>query len=243
MSGSNSKNESGQAGEQLDPVVLDRLVDGELPEAERRKLLVSLDQRPSGWRQCALAFLEAQSWRDLFPSAAKNLQAERKSSTVAAAVENAEAQLAAGAVEGESSVELARPQHRAAPRWLWMVEMAAGFLIALSLGFYLRGGFLGATAQQNASVVQSNRIPGNLNETANGRVQDVSVPLVDPRQVEAWRAQPMVNVPDEVRRAAENTGFQIRQVRKYLQVQVPGGQAVVPIDQIEIIPAGNRGMQ
>jgi hypothetical protein len=43
--------------------VLDRLVDGELGADERRALLASLDDEPGAWRRCALAFLEAQSWR------------------------------------------------------------------------------------------------------------------------------------------------------------------------------------
>ena len=43
--------------------VFDRLVDGELPPAERRELLAALDDEPGGWRSCALAFLEAQSFR------------------------------------------------------------------------------------------------------------------------------------------------------------------------------------
>jgi hypothetical protein len=43
--------------------VLDRLVDGELGQHERRQLLASLDDEPGAWRQCALAFLESQNWR------------------------------------------------------------------------------------------------------------------------------------------------------------------------------------
>jgi hypothetical protein len=43
--------------------VLDRLVDGELGQHERRQLLASLDDEPDAWRQCALAFLEGQNWR------------------------------------------------------------------------------------------------------------------------------------------------------------------------------------
>ena len=70
MNGSNAANESDAARDNLDPALLDRLVDGELAETERRKLLLSLDHQPSGWRQCALAFLEAQSWGDLLGVAA-----------------------------------------------------------------------------------------------------------------------------------------------------------------------------
>jgi hypothetical protein len=45
---------------------LDRLVDGELNAAERRQLLAECDEREGAWRRCALAFLEAQSWRTEF---------------------------------------------------------------------------------------------------------------------------------------------------------------------------------
>jgi hypothetical protein len=46
--------------------LIDRLVDGELPEVERRALLLQLETEPGGWRRCALAFLEAQTWREAF---------------------------------------------------------------------------------------------------------------------------------------------------------------------------------
>jgi hypothetical protein len=45
---------------------IDRLVDGSLPEAERRALLLQLEAEPDGWRRCALAFLEAHMWREAF---------------------------------------------------------------------------------------------------------------------------------------------------------------------------------
>ncbi len=44
--------------------LLDRLVDGELPDAERRAALHRLEAEPDGWRRCALSFLEAQTWRE-----------------------------------------------------------------------------------------------------------------------------------------------------------------------------------
>ena len=42
----------------------DRLVDGELDEQARSELIRSLDREPDGWKRCALAFLEAQVWRE-----------------------------------------------------------------------------------------------------------------------------------------------------------------------------------
>ena len=43
--------------------VLDRLVDGEIGQFERRQLLAALDDEPGAWRRCALAFLESQNFR------------------------------------------------------------------------------------------------------------------------------------------------------------------------------------
>jgi hypothetical protein len=52
----------------VDGRLIDRLVDGELGEGERRQLLLQLESQPDGWRRCALAFLEGQSWRDALGS-------------------------------------------------------------------------------------------------------------------------------------------------------------------------------
>jgi hypothetical protein len=53
---------------------IDRLVDGELSSDERRALLASLAAEPEGggWRRCALAFLEAQAWREALAPVATN---------------------------------------------------------------------------------------------------------------------------------------------------------------------------
>ena len=75
MIGSNAANESDPARDALDPAILDRLVDGELAEADRREAVAKpLEHQPTGWRQCALAFLEAQSWRDLLGVAAETTE-------------------------------------------------------------------------------------------------------------------------------------------------------------------------
>lgn len=90
--------------------VLDRLVDGELGLDERRELLAALDDEPSGWRRCALAFLEAQSWR---------WQMSR------AATEPILAQVAV------------RPNPHPARRrgyWAGLLAIAAGLFVAFALG-------------------------------------------------------------------------------------------------------------
>lgn len=49
--------------ETVDERLLDLLVDGELDGARCRELVAQLDATSGGWRQCSLAFLEAQAWR------------------------------------------------------------------------------------------------------------------------------------------------------------------------------------
>lgn len=48
--------------------LIDRLVDGNLTETERHDLILRLDREENAWRSCAVAFLEAQAWRDSFSS-------------------------------------------------------------------------------------------------------------------------------------------------------------------------------
>jgi hypothetical protein len=52
----------------LDDDLIDRIVDGNLGPAELRATIVLLDREPDGWKRCALAFLEAQCWRESFQS-------------------------------------------------------------------------------------------------------------------------------------------------------------------------------
>ncbi len=49
--------------EDLD-ILIARVVDGDLPPAELRRALASLDAAPDGWKHCTLAFLEARCLDD-----------------------------------------------------------------------------------------------------------------------------------------------------------------------------------
>lgn len=55
---------------------LDLLVDGELSPAAERALLHKLEALPGGWRQCALAFIEARAWREAAQVAGSRQQAD-----------------------------------------------------------------------------------------------------------------------------------------------------------------------
>ena len=102
----------------VDDRTLDLLVDGELSPAARRELLIQLDRVPDGWRRCALAFLEAQSWREEFGS----LSCPAASRPIAPAV---------------------RPAGRRylTRRNLGTAAAMASFLLALVLSFQMRYGW------------------------------------------------------------------------------------------------------
>ena len=58
----------------VDDLLLQRLVDGEMSHEDRCRVLRSLDRRPRLWRRLALAFVEDQVWR----TELRSLDAERR---------------------------------------------------------------------------------------------------------------------------------------------------------------------
>ncbi len=95
--------------------VLDRLVDGELSQSERRELLAALDDEPGSWRRCALAFLEAQSWRWQLGQM------------------KGDALLAAAAAQNSPRGASVAP-HRRGAFWGSLLAIAASLLVAFGLG-------------------------------------------------------------------------------------------------------------
>ncbi|REK06770.1 MAG: hypothetical protein DWQ37_22260 [Planctomycetota bacterium] len=95
--------------------VLDRLVDGELAPVQRRELLLALDDEPGGWRMCALAFVESQTWR---------LEMTRLASEpILASVHAAAPRVTLKGV--------APPKRQA---WGWFLASAASIAVAFALG-------------------------------------------------------------------------------------------------------------
>jgi len=89
----------------FDPQVLDRLVDGELAEGERREVLRTLERQPDGWRQCALAFLEAQSWGEALTQLARQPE-----EAVRAPLESADSHKSSGAAASALTIQSDRSE-------------------------------------------------------------------------------------------------------------------------------------
>ena len=232
----------------VDPRELDLLVDGELSEAPRRALLRRLDQTPGGWRQCALAFLEAQSWRAGLGSLGGELTRD----------EDAPARIAR------------RRPPSPARRWTTVLAVAAGLLIALGIGLLAgdmlresrRGGAGGGNiastdggsafapegpddrkATPGRTEVPSDARPGpwrTVRVTVPGRQgessQTLEVPCLESEQFDgAWLRDQPLRVPPELVRALRDPHVRVRQYRQLVPLRTPDGhQVVLPLERYRV---------
>lgn len=228
-----------------DQMLLDRLVDGELSESERRELLLRLERSPDGWRRCALAFLEAQTWR----GEAKAMVSEPATPWRAAAI------APATTYRGGST-------HWNGMR-LWLpLATAAGVLLTVGYLNWFGSGWLGPApgvdpsdpqnlrqlAKQRSPVVEPGPVGEEelrlvLGEGPDGRRQVVEVPLVDAERMQETLFGPLAQqLPPEIVRLLEQSGNQVVRERRLVPIDLQDGRrVVVPMEQLEIRPV--RGTQ
>lgn len=222
--------------------LLDLLVDGELNDTQRRELLKSLEHQPDGWRRCAMAFLEAQSWRgemrQLLPSAAERSAPAEESRPATA----------------PAAAPPARRAPRSSGRWATPMAMAAGFLVALVLGTQIRLGSHdspGRNGTDQADRAQSARSndPWHMvtltGQDSSGNRQSVQLPAREEKSLDpSWWQPGSPAIPEDVRRALQASGHQIRQSRQFLPVPMQDGRRlVVPVDQVDVDYVGNPQYQ
>jgi hypothetical protein len=229
----------GQGTRKMNPIndfEFDRLVDGELVADERRRLLASLDDRPDGWRQCALAFLEAQSWRADLGEVAN------------------EAQPAAPLARPASTTIAAGLSPRQSGYWL---ALAAGVLVAFGLGWASRPAMPTAPGAANNSTFQiaggpstlpPESLPAQRSEDAltllvrdeHGDMQPFQVPLVDAGQLdEELGMEFRSGIPQALRERFQKHGYSVQSRRRYAPMWLENGRPlVVPVEDTRIVPIG-----
>ena len=273
--------------------LLDLLVDGELNEAERRELLLWCERDPEGWRRCALAFLEAQSWsKELAPfGAPRKVFGEPESAAgepeasaswlFASALRSDEMEAdASGSPENVASKNISATAG-AAPRWRligWPLAMAASFLISFALGLWARSGWLhsspGGAEPANANLLAKQELADRLRQGSldrnlpapqapaalprqalgpvrlvvdgpNGASDEIELPVVEGNTADAdfWRSRPAA-IPPDIERILGRMGHRVRQTRELLPLRMQDGRRlIVPVDQVEVHPVGNRAYQ
>lgn len=222
----------------LDNEPFDRLVDAELSEPERRELLVRLDREPGGWRRCALAFLEAQCWKQAF----RVMQEARD--------------------DAMTHDVMAQTRHEYAPavsrRPTWphrlgtLIAMAASFLVAFWIGSLVQRertvlpvsnfGDQVATVEQPASDRSTPWRTVAVSDSGSGRQGPIStVRAVERNNVDdRWLESLPSAIPDDVRQAFQRSGHEIKQHRQLVPVPLDDGRRlVVPVDQVDVHYIGN----
>jgi hypothetical protein len=226
---------------------VDRLVDGELGEQERREFLARLDQEPGGWRRCTLAFLEAQCWKETFgPIARQGTSSEPPPTTV-------------------------RPARSPwSGRLQTVLAMAASFLLVFWVGSHLpharpvspvAGGGAPSqlasahhppltplhTVQDGGRFVQIGpprpMSPSGLKTVAVSAPTGSSlrVPAVERNTIDpGWLQSLPAPMPEDVRQAFSRSGHEVQQHRELVPVQLNDGRRmVVPVDQVDVHYVGN----
>jgi hypothetical protein len=217
-----------------DNLMFDRLADDELAPEERRQLLGSLDELPDGWRRCALALLEAQTWRREFHSLTESTARPPAVVQVAAA----------------TSMPLpARPDYSTYSRWL---TLAASVMVAFGMGwgFHARQGTWDVTDQLATSgaggvVVEpqagdSRDAVTLVVQDTQGRRQRVRLPLIDAASLGGNWAQAVPAVSAQVRAGLQSQGYDLRNERRYAPLFFEQNRRlvpmVVPVDDTYVVP-------
>jgi hypothetical protein len=217
-----------------DDRLIDRLVDGELPEDERRALLLRLEAEPDGWRRCALAFLEAQAWRHSLGGLAREVSGTKPTGVILSLPET--------------------PRRLLAPR---LAAWAAGLLAAFALGWTTAGSSRPHTPQvaDLPSPVPSppSRGPESQKPPTAVAHQEVARPEAAPRPDPAPAKALAVPgpsgrpagpstpaVPAYVRSLLERRGYLVEE-RRGMVIGVSGGRRVViPAEKVKIRYVGRR---
>ena len=226
----------------------DLLVDGELNETERRRLLTELDDEPSGWRRCALAFLEAQAWKEPFG----DLIRPQDEST-----------------RDEPPRERQGPPSRPLGRFWFgghggtVLAMVASFLVALYLGTLIQHGpqpteplAPGATdmvaGTSSAGIMATPGVESpqrsdsvsprwqmvtvSAGKDAQGNPRSFRLPVIERDQFdESWLSETSAPLPAELTEAIKQPGNEVQRRRYFIRLKMKDGRhLVVPVDEVNV---------
>lgn len=214
----------------MDETELDALVDGSLDEPERRALLLRLESTPEGWRRCALAFLEAQAWREALGAAA--CQTPTQGIGVAQPVAAREARVASSSRYG--------------PHALWAAAVALAFLG----GWGVRGVPVPIQAPAHEPIVASlgpSIEPATRASNSNATHMDPPTksrprPSGEPEWSTAGLVLPLAPpaLPERVRDRLVRNGYRVREHTALSSIALDDGRRVaVPVGQVRLEYVGS----
>jgi hypothetical protein len=215
---------------------IDRLVAGDLPEHERRSLLVWLDEDVGRWRACAIAFLEAQVWEAAAAAAPTPIRS----------VSEGFRTQARSASEGQPRGTFS-PIHQYRAGLPYALTLAASIAIAFALGVIsdrlsinpdsrvlpqlarhelpIEKPSPSALAQPLVATVD---VPTNLDPGISAQLQLRLTSLAASDASEP-------SISDYDRKQWERRGFELIEERRYLPAHLPDGrQITVPVKKVQL---------
>ena len=236
--------------------LLDLLVDGELDDERRRALFERLDAELDGWKQCALAFLEAQEWRQAFASPERAafdsptlpfpLPLAPLSASVPASSSTPKAGLNSLKLWGGTSV----------PAWRLGLAAAAlltAFVSGVAIGDQRRAFFNGESSDPGALAIDPGAVASNPNSNPpkaiasppefvnvgwNRPKELVFVPGAHPVDVpldERWLRAPDVVVSPTEREEWRRMGYEVSETKRLISIQLENGQRVsIPLGEVKV---------
>jgi hypothetical protein len=198
----------------IDGQLIDRLVDGELPNPVRRELLLRFETEPDGWRRCALAFLEAQTWRSSLDSI---------STMVLAAPHSLPAR--DGAEHGSRArLSVAR-----------LIGLAAGLAIAFAMGWESNAWHAELPAGRATARVQSPESIANHPPLPEAPMNS------GVKSVQAAKAPEKPTLLDPLIKKWEQRGYRAEWQKRQISMELRDGRKIdVPIREYELRYIGGR---
>ena len=211
-----------------DQATIERLIDGELTDGERRELLLWLEQEPDGWRRCALAFLEDRTFRQALSPA--------------------------GSAPRALATPLSRPSSGARPKRFRFrrLSIAATLLASTFAAGFAAGGMrpverrvevAGPAPPESAPSLPAVE-PAPIREVGSVEVVDGSAGESRPERFpirsgpgldDRWIRDQPPSVPEYVRARWERQGYQVAERRKLVSVELEDGRRVsIPVDEVKL---------
>ena len=228
----------------IEPLQLQRLVDGELDLEETRQLLQLAVREPASWREIATTFVENRIWQSEFVDRSETEP------------ENPAKHVGDLKLKSTSSVSVPRS---------WWPSLAASMALALSVGFLIgqhdhdssdevaladTDQIADSTGTDPAPFAltqadqQSNGLDLNpavyhmqLQDQNGNQYLDSEIPLYAAKQNDDLRLLQHSKIPDSIREQASDSGYQVQQGIRYVSGQLDDGrQFVIPIRNYRFSP-------
>lgn len=216
----------------ISETMIDRLVDGELTEQEQRELLTACEADPERWKDMALAYVEAQTWR----SELSNVVKEPQTPPTILRMEDS--------VTPRSQLSSTPPSSTRQRSTSWrMFQVAAMLFLSLTVGYGVGTINLDSPEQppgSNVAVEPTAPINGEqlvvwVPDQESGGLQPMQVPVNNVTNLDRSKLNQHQELSRELSNALTDDGHEVTQHRTWHPVQLRDGRgAFIPTDNINV---------